>query len=396
MSYTSHDFLDAARRAIPEVSVEDVAARRTRGDDVIVLDVREKEEVRAGYIEGAITIPRGFLEFQAAAHLPQTDTDVVVYCASGARSLLAAQVLRTMGYTRVASMAGGIMRWKEAGYPIVRDRQLSAEQLERYSRHFLLRQMGEHGQGKLLDAKVFLVGAGGLGSPVALYLAAAGVGTLGIVDADVVDRSNLQRQVLHTTDRVGMPKTASAALALHALNPDVQVRVYPERLTVDNVMALFRDYDVIVDGSDNFPTRYLVNDAAVLVGKPVVHGSIFQFEGQASVFKPHEGPCYRCLFPTPPPPGMVPSCSEVGVLGVLPGVIGVIQATETIKLIIGQGEPLVGRLVMYDALAMRFREIRIRRDPDCPLCGEHPTITELLDYEEFCGLDALAPATVGA
>jgi molybdopterin/thiamine biosynthesis adenylyltransferase len=305
MSYTSHDFLDEARRAIPEVSVEDVAARRTRGDDLILLDVREKEEVRAGYIEGAVTIPRGFLEFQAAAHLPQTDTDVVVYCASGARSLLAAQVLRAMGYARVASMAGGITRWKEAGYPIVRDRQLSAEQLERYSRHFLLRQMGEHGQGKLLDAKVLLVGAGGLGSPVALYLAAAGVGTLGIVDADVVDRSNLQRQALHTTDRVGMPKTASAALAIHSLNPEVQVRVYPERLTVDNVMALFQDYDVIVDGSDNFPTRYLVNDAAVLVGKPVVHGSIFQFEGQVSVFTPHAGPCYRCLYPTPAGHGAV-------------------------------------------------------------------------------------------
>jgi adenylyltransferase/sulfurtransferase len=396
MPHTPHDFLDVARRAIPEVSVEAVAARRTRGDEVVLLDVREKDEVRAGYIEGAITIPRGFLEFQAAEHLPQTDTDIVVYCASGARSLLAAQVLRAMGYPRVASMAGGITRWKEAGYPVVHDRQLSAEQLERYSRHFLLHQLGEKGQRKLLDAKVLLVGAGGLGSPVALYLAAAGIGTLGIVDADVVDRSNLQRQVLHTTDRVGMPKTASAAMTIHALNPDVQVREYPARLTVDNVMDLFRDYDVIVDGSDNFPTRYLVNDAAVLVGKPVVHGSIFQFEGQASVFKPHEGPCYRCLFPTPPPPGMVPSCSEVGVLGVLPGVIGVIQATETIKLIVGQGEPLVGRLVMYDALAMRFREIRIRRDPDCPLCGAHPTITELLDYEEFCGLDAVEPATIGA
>jgi adenylyltransferase/sulfurtransferase len=266
-----------------------------------------------------------------------------------------------------------------SGYPIVRDRQLSAEQLERYSRHFMLRQIGEQGQGKLLDAKVLLVGAGGLGSPVALYLDAAGVGTVGIVDADVVERSNLQRQVLHSTDRVGMPKTASAALAIHALNPDVQVHVYPERLTVDNVMALFQDYDVIVDGSDNFPTRYLVNDAAVLIGKPVVHGSIFQFEGQVSVFTPHAGPCYRCLYPTPPPPGLVPSCSEVGVLGVLPGVIGVIQATETIKLLIGQGEPLVGRLLLYDALAMRFREIRIRRHPDCPLCGTQPTITALLD-----------------
>ena len=396
MSHTPHDFLTEARRAIPEVSVEEVAARRTRGDEVILLDVREKDEVRAGYIEGTVTIPRGFLEFQAAGQLPQTDVDVVVYCASGARSLLAAQVLRAMGYTRVASMAGGIARWQEAGYPVVRDRQLSVEQLERYSRHFLLHQLGEKGQRKLLDAKVLLVGAGGLGSPVALYLAAAGIGTLGIVDADVVDLSNLQRQILHSTDRIGVSKAESAKQTINSLNPDVQVRIYNDRLTVDNVMDIFRDYDIIVDGSDNFPTRYLVNDAAVLVGKPVVHGSIFQFEGQASVFKPHEGPCYRCLFPTPPPPGMVPSCSEVGVLGVLPGVIGVIQATETIKLIIGQGEPLVGRLVMYDALAMRFREIRIRRDPDCPLCGEHPTITALLDYEEFCGLDALAPATVGA
>ena len=390
MPHTPHDFLDEARRAIPEVSVEAVAARRTHGDEVVLLDVREHEEVRTGFIEGAITIPRGFLEFRAAEYLPQTDTDIVVYCASGARSLLAAQVLRAMGYTRVASMAGGITRWKEAGYPVVRDRQLSAEQLERYSRHFLLHQLGEKGQGKLLDAKVLLVGAGGLGSPVALYLAAAGIGTLGIVDADVVDRSNLQRQVLHTTDRVGMRKTESAAMTIHALNPDVQVHAYPERLTVDNVMALFRDYDVIVDGSDNFPTRYLVNDAAVLVGKPVVHGSIFQFEGQVSVFTPHAGPCYRCLYPTPPPPGMVPSCSEVGVLGVLPGVIGVIQATETIKLMIGQGEPLVGRLLLYDALAMRFREIRIRRNPDCPLCGTQPTITALLDYEEFCGRDTAA------
>src|SRR5262249_21873811 len=287
MSYTSHDLLDAARRTIPEVRVEEVAARRTRGDEFIVLDVREKDEVRAGSIEGAITIPRGFLEFRAAEYLPQTDTDIVVYCASGARSLLAAQVLRAMGYTQVASMAGGITRWQAAGYPVVRDRHLSAEQLERYSRHFLLSQLGEKGQGKLLDAKVLLVGAGGLGSPVSLSLAGRGVGTVGIVDADVVDRSNLQRQVLHTTDRVGMPKTASAALALHALNPDVQVRAYPERLTVDNVLALFRDYDVIVDGSDNFPTRSLESDAAELSGKPVVHGSIFPFEGQMTVFAPH-------------------------------------------------------------------------------------------------------------
>lgn len=307
MPKTQQDFLEEARREIPEVSVEEVEARRKRGDDFILLDVREKDEVRAGYIEGAVTIPRGFLEFQAAGHIPDTDKDVVVYCAGGARSLLAAKVLRSMGYDRVSSMAGGITRWRDAGYAVVRDRQLSAEQLERYSRHFLLSQIGEKGQGKLLDAKVLLVGAGGLGSPSGLYLAAAGVGTLGIVDADVVDLSNLQRQILHSTDRIGVPKTESAKQTINALNPDVQVRVHNERLTVDNVMAIFQDYDIIVDGCDNFPTRYLVNDAAFFAGKPVVHGSIFQFEGQASVFKPHAGPCYRCLFPTPPPPGMVPS-----------------------------------------------------------------------------------------
>jgi molybdopterin/thiamine biosynthesis adenylyltransferase len=307
MAKTQQDFLKEARQEIPELSVEEVEERRRRGDDFILLDVREKDEVRTGYIDGAVSVPRGFLEFQITNKVPETDKDVVVYCAGGVRSLLAARVLREMGYERVYSMAGGITRWKEAGYPVVRDRQMSAEQLERYSRHFLLSQIGEKGQSKMLDAKVLLIGAGGLGSPSALYLAAAGIGTLGVVDADVVDLSNLQRQILHTTDRIGMPKTESAKLTLNALNPDVQVQVYDTRLTTDNVMDIFRDYDIIVDGCDNFPTRYLVNDAAVLLGKPVVHGSIFQFEGQASVFKPHEGPCYRCLFPTPPPPGMVPS-----------------------------------------------------------------------------------------
>jgi len=257
MPKTQQDFLEEARRDIPEVSVEEVEARRKRGDDFILLDVREKDEVRAGYIEGAVTIPRGFLEFQAAGQLPNTDKDVVVYCAGGARSLLAAKVLRSMGYDRVSSMAGGITRWRDAGYAVVRDRQLSAEQLERYSRHFLLSQIGEKGQGKLLDAKVLLVGAGGLGSPSGLYLAAAGIGTLGIVDADVVDLSNLQRQILHNTDRIGVSKAESAKQTINALNPDVQVCVYNERLTVDNVMAIFQDYDIIVDGCDNFPTRYL-------------------------------------------------------------------------------------------------------------------------------------------
>jgi molybdopterin/thiamine biosynthesis adenylyltransferase/rhodanese-related sulfurtransferase len=307
MAKTQQDFLEEARQLVPEVTVAEVAERRQRGEDVTLLDVREKDEVRTGYINGAISVPRGFLEMQITGQIPDRDQDVVVYCAGGVRSLLAARVMREMGYQNVSSMAGGMTQWKDAGYPIVRDRQLSAEQLERYSRHFLLSQIGEQGQGRLLDAKVLLIGAGGLGSPAAYYLAAAGVGTLGIVDADVVDMSNLQRQILHTNDRVGMPKTESAERTIRGLNPDINVQAYNQRLTTENVMEMFADYDIIVDGCDNFPTRYLVNDAAVLIGKPIVHGSIFQFEGQASVFKPHEGPCYRCLFPTPPPPGMVPS-----------------------------------------------------------------------------------------
>ena len=307
MAKTQQDFLVAARQEIPEVSVEEVQERGQPGDDFVLLDVRENDEVRTGYIDGSVAIPRGFLEFQVGGKIPQTDKEVIVYCAGGARSLLAAQVLRSMGYDNVSSMSGGITRWKDAGFPLQRDRQLSPDQLERYSRHFLLSQVGEKGQGKLLDAKVLLVGAGGLGSPAALYLAAAGVGTLGLVDADVVDLSNLQRQVLHSNDRVGIPKTESGEMAIKALNPDVNVQAHNMRLTTDNVLDLFAEYDIIVDGCDNFPTRYLVNDAAVLARKPVVHGSIFQFEGQASVFKPHEGPCYRCLFPTPPPPGLVPS-----------------------------------------------------------------------------------------
>ena len=307
MAKTQQDFLVAARQEIPEVSVEEVQERGQPGDDFVLLDVRENDEVRTGYIDGSVAIPRGFLEFQVGGKIPQTDKEVIVYCAGGARSLLAAQVLRSMGYDNVSSMSGGVTRWKDAGFPLQRDRQLGTEQLERYSRHFLLPQVGEKGQGKLLDAKVLLVGAGGLGSPAALYLAAAGIGTLGLVDADVVDLSNLQRQVLHSNDRIGIPKTESGKIAINQLNPDVNVQAHNMRLTTDNVLDLFAEYDIIVDGCDNFPTRYLVNDAAVLAGKPVVHGSIFQFEGQASVFKPHEGPCYRCLFPTPPPPGLVPS-----------------------------------------------------------------------------------------
>jgi adenylyltransferase/sulfurtransferase len=291
-----------------------------------------------------------------------------------------------MGYTNVTSMSGGFGGWKGAGHPWEADRQFTPDQLNRYSRHFLLPEVGEAGQAKLLDAKVLCIGAGGLGSPTAYYLAAAGVGTIGIVDMDVVDVSNLQRQILHTNDRVGMPKVESARLTLNALNPDIKVIGYQERVTSDNIMELISGYDVIVDGCDNFPTRYLVNDACFMAGKPNVHGSIFQFEGQATVFAPVRGPCYRCLFPEPPPPGAAPSCQEAGVLGVLPGLVGCVQALETMKLILGVGKPLIGRLQLFDGLAFRWRELSIKRDPACPVCGDAPTIRGLIDYEEFCGV----------
>jgi adenylyltransferase/sulfurtransferase len=384
MAKTQQDFLAEARREIPELTVEEVAERRKRGEELILLDVREKDEVRTGYIDGAISVPRGFLEFQIAGKVPETDKDVVVYCAGGARSLLAAKALREMGYERVSSMAGGITRWKDVGYPVLRDRQLSAEQLERYSRHFMLSQIGESGQSKLLDAKVMLVGAGGLGSPTALYLAAAGVGTMGMVDFDDVDITNLHRQILHGPANIGRSKVDSATDRIADVNPDVKVIPHREPITSANAMEILSEYDIVVNGCDNFATRYLVNDACQLLGKTLVDGMIFKFEGQATVFEPGKG-CYRCLFPSPPPPGAVPSCAEAGVLGVLPGMIGVIQATETIKLILGLGEPLTGRLLIYDSLEMSFRQVKVRRDPACPLCGDNPTIKELIDYEEFCG-----------
>ena len=277
--------------------------------------------------------------------------------------------------------------------------ELSGDEIKRYSRHLIMPEVGLEGQRKLKAAKVLCIGAGGLGSPAAMYLAAAGIGTLGIVDFDVVDFSNLQRQLLHGTPDVGRSKLASAKDRLNALNPNVHIETYEEALTSANALSLFAPYDVILDGTDNFPTRYLVNDACVLTGKPNAYGSIFRFEGQASVFATKEGPCYRCLYPEPPPPGLVPSCAEGGVFGVLPGIIGVIQATETIKLVLGAGEPLIGRFLIYDALRMRFRELKLRKDADCPVCGTHPTVTKLIDYEQFCGVaphqvtDAAKPAT---
>jgi adenylyltransferase/sulfurtransferase len=386
MAKTYKQLMDEARRDVPEVSVDEARQRLGREPKVALLDVREKEEYREGHIDGSISLPRGFLEMRIEDTVPDKGTPIIAYCAGGTRSLIAARTLKEMGYTSVVSMAGGFNGWKNNGQPFVTDRQFTPEQLTRYSRHFLLPEVGEAGQAKLLDAKVLLLGAGGLGSPTALYLAAAGVGTLGIVDHDVVDLSNLQRQILHTNDRIGMPKVESARIAINALNPDVRVVAHQERLSSENVMQIFKDYDIVVDGCDNFPTRYLVNDACVMLGKPNVHGSIFQFEGMASVFAPGRGPCYRCLFPEPPPPGAAPSCAEAGVLGVLPGLVGCVQALETIKLILGVGRPLIGRMVHFDTLSMEVRVNRLRRDPECPMCGDHPTIKALIDYEEFCGL----------
>ena len=386
MPKTYKQIMEEARRDVPEVSVEDVRQRLTRDGKATVLDVREKEEYREGHLQGAVSLPRGFLEMRVEETVPDKQTPIIAYCAGGTRSLIAARTLKEMGYTNVVSMSGGYTAWKNAGLPFVQDHQFTPEQLTRYSRHFTLPEVGEAGQAKLLAAKVLLLGAGGLGSPTALYLAAAGVGTLGIVDHDVVDLSNLQRQILHNNDRLGMPKVESARMTIEALNPDVRVVPHQERLSSDNVMEIFKQYDIIVDGCDNFPTRYLVNDACVMLGKPNVHGSIFQFEGMASVFAPGRGPCSRCLFPEPPPPGAAPSCAEAGVLGVLPGLVGCVQALETIKLILGAGRPLIGRMVHFDTLSMEVRVNRLKRDPSCPMCGDHPTITKLIDYEEFCGL----------
>jgi molybdopterin/thiamine biosynthesis adenylyltransferase/rhodanese-related sulfurtransferase len=388
MAKTFKDLMQDARRVVPEWTPDEVKERLSNGGGFTLVDVREKDEYRDGHLPGALSVPRGFLDIRIEEVVPDKGDPVVLYCAGGTRSLLAGRTMREMGYENVISMSGGYGAWKGAGHPWVQDRQFTREQLTRYSRHFLLPEVGEAGQAKLLDARVLLIGAGGLGSPSAFYLAAAGVGTLGLVDHDVVDVSNLQRQILHTNDRVGVPKIESARQTLTALNPDVNVIGYQERLSSENIMAMIRDYDVIVDGCDNFPTRYLVNDACVMTGKPNVHGSIFQFEGQASVFYPGRGPCYRCLFPEPPPPGAAPSCQEAGVLGVLPGLVGCVQALETIKLLLGIGRPLIGRMVYFDTLSMELRLHKLRRDPSCPVCGEHPTVTELIDYEEFCGLRA--------
>jgi sulfur-carrier protein adenylyltransferase/sulfurtransferase len=387
MAKNFQEIMAEARKEVPEVSAQQVnELLKNNGKSPILLDVRESDEWRQGHLEGALPLPRGFLEIKVDSVVPDKNAPIIAYCAGGVRSLLAAKVMKEMGYQNVSSMAGGYGAWKNGGFKWVQDFQYTPEQLIRYSRHFLLPEVGEDGQAKLLQAKVLMVGAGGLGSPAAYYLAAAGVGTLGIIDNDVVDISNLQRQILHANDRVGMAKVESAKKTLEALNPDVKVVPYQAKLTSDNIMEIIKDYDFVVDGCDNFPTRYLVNDACVLTKKPNVHGSIFQFEGQATVFYPGKGPCYRCLYPEPPPAELAPSCAEAGVLGVLPGLIGVIEALEAIKLILGKGDSLIGRLLCFNTLTMEINTLKLRRDANCPMCGDHPTIHQLIDYEEFCSL----------
>jgi molybdopterin/thiamine biosynthesis adenylyltransferase/rhodanese-related sulfurtransferase len=389
---TYRDYFADIKKRVKEATPQQVAGL-LRGGDVQLADVREKDEWDAGHLPGAVHVPKSFLEQWAEDRIPDKNKKTVLYCAGGVRSAMAADTLRQLGYSDVISMTGGFNRWKDSGLRWVTPESFTPEQAQRYSRHLLIPEVGEAGQHTLLKSKVLLIGAGGLGSPAGYYLAAAGVGTLGIVDSDVVDLTNLQRQILHSTERIGEPKALSAKQTLEALNPDVTVIPYQERLTSENIDRIIADYDVIVDGADNFPTRYLLNDASVKWNKPVVHGSIYRFEGQLTVFDPRtrhaseergQGPCYRCLFPTPPPPELAPSCAEAGVLGVLPGVIGSLQANEAIKLLLGIGEPLVGRYLLFDALDTSFREVKLRRDPACPVCGDNPTITEYIDYEGFC------------
>jgi len=389
MSPSGAEVIKKIRERIHEIDPADV--REGLGNGVVLVDVREGEEFERERIPGAVHVPRGYLESRIEGAVSDRDAHVVLYCASGQRSALAADTLQELlGYTNVESMTGGITLWKDRGYDTEAPKTLSKEQRDRYSRHLLLPEVGVEGQQKLLDAKVLLLGAGGLGSPAALYLAAAGVGTLGIVDDDTVDLSNLQRQVIHTTDRVGEPKVDSAAETIAQINPDVEVVKHQVRLDSSNVIELIEPYDIVVDGLDNFPTRYLLNDASVRLRKPVVSASILGFDGQLSVFQPYEGPCYRCLYPVPPPAELAPSCGANGVIGVLPGTMGLLQATEVVKLILGEGEPLIGRLLLYEALGATFTELKVRRDPECPVCSRDPeSITDeemgvFPDYEAFC------------
>jgi sulfur-carrier protein adenylyltransferase/sulfurtransferase len=383
------ELLGRVKEEIDEISSLEAHERQRSPDPPLFVDVREPDEWEEGHIPGAIYTGRGRLEQRIEGLVPDKSRALVVYCSAGSRSAFAAKTLEELGYADVVNLAGGFSDWKRNGFEVTIPRALSPEQRSRYSRHLLIPEVGEEGQQKLLDARILLIGAGGLGSPASLYLAAAGVGTLGIVDADVVDESNLQRQIVHATDRLGEPKVLSAKRTVEALNPDVNVVPFQERLTSENVDRILGEgWDVVVDGADNFPTRYLLNDASVWNDIPVVHGSIYRFEGQVTLFKPHVGPCYRCLYPQPPPPELAPSCAEGGVLGVLPGIIGSLQANEALKLVLQRGDSLVGRLLLFDALGTTLDEVTVRRDPSCPVCGDNPTITEYIDYVEFCNTPA--------
>ena len=389
---TFREMLAEAKAAVREIDPAQ-AEQELSADKAVVLDVREPDEYEQGALPGAVHIPRGTLETSVEGRVPDKSSHLVVYCAGGTRSAFAAKTLQELGYTDVSSVIGGFNRWKDEGREWSTPQSLTSEQRNRYQRHLLLPEIGETGQLKLLDSKVLLLGAGGLGSPAAIYLAAAGVGTIGIIDMDVVDASNLQRQILHNTDRIGERKVDSAKKTLTLMNPDVNVVTYDVRLGADNILDIIDGYDVIVDGTDNFPTRYLVNDASLIKNIPVVHGSIFRFEGQITVFNPWVGPCYRCMIPEPPPAELAPSCSEAGVLGVLPGIVGSIQAVEAIKILLDLGETLQGRLLAYDALEQSFRTFNVHRDPECPTCGPNAGEIVIAEYDELCMPHVAAPAT---
>jgi molybdopterin/thiamine biosynthesis adenylyltransferase/rhodanese-related sulfurtransferase len=380
---------DTERKQVEEIEAFE-AAQEIEGGDVVLIDTREPHEYEEAHLENGKLVPPGLLGDEIATAAPDKSARTIIYCRSGNRSYKAAEQMERLGYTDVASMAGGILAWQEQGLPVVAASGMTPEQRDRYSRHTLLPEVGVDGQLKMLNAKVLLLGAGGLGAPTALYLAAAGIGTIGLVDDDVVDASNLQRQVIHNTERIGVPKTESARLTIEALNPDVKVVEHRLRLNAENILGIIEDYDVIVDGADNFPTRYLLNDASVRLRKPVVSASILSFDGQISTFVPFEGPCYRCLYPTPPPAELAPSCSANGVLGVMAGTMGTLQANEVLKLVMGIGEPLIGRLLLYEALGTHFTELKVRRDPECPICGPNaPEVPEsemgqFPDYAAFC------------
>jgi molybdopterin/thiamine biosynthesis adenylyltransferase/rhodanese-related sulfurtransferase len=387
---------DQGKRGIELISLDRAQAEIAAG--VKLIDVREQNEWDEAHLEDALHIPQGELVERIDEIARDTSERILLHCRTDNRSSRMAEELEGLGYDNVGVVEGGIVAWEDAGLPTVNGSGLTKDQRNRYSRHTLLPEVGVEGQLKLLNSKVLLLGAGGLGAPTALYLAAAGVGTIGIVDDDVVDESNLQRQVIHNTERVGIPKSTSARITIEALNPDVEVIEHNMRLDASNILEILESYDIVVDGADNFPTRYLLNDASVRLGKPVVSASILGFDGQISTFVPHEGPCYRCLYPVPPPPEMAPSCGANGVLGVMAGVMGLLQANEVIKLAAGIGEPLIGRLLLYESLGTRFTELKVNRDPECPICGDHaPEIApeemgKFPDYELFCGAPAREPS----